>query len=105
MSEEKPCKECGTVFMAHQFPDGRFKRLCVPCDRAYQQEYRNRRKAAAEDRAAGRDPEFANKQRVRHATQQAIRSGKLIRQPCEECGDANSEAHHEDYSKPFDVKW
>ena len=35
----------------------------------------------------------------------ALRSGRLQKQPCVECGDVNSEAHHPDYSKPFDVVW
>lgn len=36
----------------------------------------------------------------------AIRSGKLIRQSCEECGNADKiQAHHDDYLKPLDVRW
>ncbi len=35
----------------------------------------------------------------------AIRDGRLVRQPCEVCGNEKSEAHHDDYSKPLDVKW
>lgn len=35
----------------------------------------------------------------------AIRDGKLERKPCEICGLEPSEAHHDDYSKPFDVRW
>lgn len=35
----------------------------------------------------------------------AIRDGRLKRQPCFVCGDENSQAHHEDYSKPLDVIW
>ena len=35
----------------------------------------------------------------------ALRLGDLVRQPCAKCGDADSEAHHEDYSKPLDVTW
>ncbi len=35
----------------------------------------------------------------------AIKSGKLARQPCCICGDPKVEAHHDDYSKPLDVRW
>jgi hypothetical protein len=35
----------------------------------------------------------------------AITNGILIREPCEICGDKKTEAHHDDYSKPLDVRW
>jgi len=35
----------------------------------------------------------------------AIRAGKLIRKPCEVCGSESAQAHHDDYSKPLDVRW
>ena len=34
-----------------------------------------------------------------------IKRGKIIKQPCVVCGNVNSEAHHEDYSKPLEVIW
>lgn len=34
----------------------------------------------------------------------AIRDGRLIRQPCEVCGEF-AQAHHDDYSKPLEVRW
>ncbi len=47
------------------------------------------------------DPE---KIRARSHLRQKIRSGKIIRLPCERCG-AKAHAHHDDYSKPLDVRW
>ena len=35
----------------------------------------------------------------------AIRAGTLERQPCEICGNARVEGHHEDYSLPLLVRW
>lgn len=35
----------------------------------------------------------------------AIRDKKIIRMPCEICGNKRSHAHHEDYSKPLEVRW
>jgi ribosomal protein S27AE len=43
--------------------------------------------------------------RARARVNYAIRTGKLVRQPCEICGDPKSQAHHEDYSKPLEVRW
>jgi ribosomal protein S27AE len=37
--------------------------------------------------------------------EKAIESGKLIRQPCERCGELKTDAHHEDYGKSLDVIW
>jgi hypothetical protein len=47
------------------------------------------------------DPE---KYKARSIINNAIAAGKITRQPCEVCGDPNTEAHHDDYSKPFDVR-
>lgn len=51
--------------------------------------------------------------------QAAVKSGRLVKQPCEVCGElpawtgepskpgayATVVAHHDDYSKPLDVRW
>lgn len=42
---------------------------------------------------------------ARTAVGNAIRDGRLLKEPCEICGDKDSQAHHEDYSKPLDVRW
>jgi hypothetical protein len=35
----------------------------------------------------------------------AVKLGALTRQPCEECGRVEVEAHHDDYARPLDVRW
>lgn len=45
------------------------------------------------------------KERARDKARKALRSGKLIRQPCEVCGSERVNAHHEDYDKPMDITW
>lgn len=39
------------------------------------------------------------------AVNNAVRDGRLARQPCEVCGKQKAQAHHDDYSKPLDVRW
>lgn len=34
-----------------------------------------------------------------------IKRGKLIPQPCEVCGNPEVQSHHDDYSKPLQVRW
>lgn len=34
-----------------------------------------------------------------------IRTGELVPQPCERCGESKTHAHHEDYTKPLEVTW
>lgn len=35
----------------------------------------------------------------------AIRSGQLVPQPCEQCGNTDVHGHHDDYDKPLEVRW
>lgn len=69
---------------------------------AYQQTPGGRQRAsAAKRRYIERNPV---KQRAHYLCSNAIRDGRLIRQPCEVCGGP-AQAHHDDYSKPLDVRW
>jgi hypothetical protein len=43
--------------------------------------------------------------RARGLVNKAVRSGKLVKQPCEFCARADVHAHHRDYSKPLEVIW
>ena len=48
---------------------------------------------------------YPERAKARVAVAQAIKRGQLVRQPCAQCGDTNSQAHHPDYSKPLLVEW
>ena len=48
---------------------------------------------------------FPQHHRARRIAFNAIRTGKLLRCPCEICGIIEVEAHHDDYTKPLMVRW
>lgn len=45
------------------------------------------------------------KKKAKTAVRSALKSGKLLKMPCQVCGNEKVHAHHEDYSKPLDVVW
>lgn len=58
-----------------------------------------------ERRKYGTDPDFRARKAARNAVGQKIRRGQMERGKCEVCGSTDTQAHHEDYGKPFDVRW
>lgn len=48
---------------------------------------------------------YKERYKCNNALNNAIRDGNVKREPCIECGNSNSQAHHEDYSKPLNVIW
>jgi len=61
----------------------------------YMRGYRERKRAL-----------YNSRSRVYHSVASALKSGKLVKGPCQICGiKENIEAHHEDYNKPLDVIW
>lgn len=51
------------------------------------------------------DPKNKIKISARAKANRAIKSGKLTRLPCEVCNIEPAEAHHDDYTKPLEIKW
>ncbi len=102
----KTCFKCKAVkpiteFYVHpQMGDGRLNK-CKQCTRRDVQENyrRNVEYYRAYDRARG----FRVYDPLKVAARSATR--KLPRQPCEVCGAEKTEAHHDDYTKPLDVRW
>lgn len=76
---------------------------------AYEHEYCKKpevkARKAEQARLRLRDPAQRHKHEARWAVRRAIQAGKLHRGPCEVCGAAQADAHHDDYSRPLDVRW
>lgn len=34
-----------------------------------------------------------------------LKRGKIQRGPCEVCGNPDTQSHHDDYSKPLEIRW
>ena len=123
----KTCFKCGaekplTGFYRHSAMGDGYLGKCKECtktdvsenyrkNRDYYAEYERNRFKRPERKCAAL--EYQRTRRKRHPLQyhahyavgNAIRDGRLIRQPCQVCGEEKSQAHHHDYSKPLDVHW
>lgn len=125
--KEKKCFRCGedkplSAFYKHkQIADGHLNK-CKECTKKdvqenyrsnidhyteyererYCREERKQQAATYQRNRRKRNPE---KYQAHNAVNNAMRDGRLERQPCEVCGSLISQAHHDDYSKPLDVRW
>lgn len=121
----KTCNKCGETKPLAEF----HKRLtskdghrghCKGCQKVIAKswcEANKERKAAAEKawRKANPDAVKTHRERkkerwpdkitARKAVSDAIRSGTLVRQPCEVCGSTEVHGHHDDYRQPLVVRW
>ena len=123
----KSCRRCGeakplTEFYAHKkMADGHLN-VCKECvknrvkthraendsvreyDRWRYQNHPDRKNRGKENskRYRAKNPE---KYKAHTMVNNAIRDGKITKQPCVVCGNLSVHAHHHDYSKPLDVTW
>jgi ribosomal protein S27AE len=65
-------------------------------------EKQKQQRQQAQERRRAKHPE---KYKARTMVANAVRDGRLIKQPCIKCGNLKVQAHHADYSKPLDVVW
>lgn len=100
--EWRECEHCQCIFPAIVSEIGRNGRgrycstLCSSHD--------NNLKGSAHPQWEG-GTNAPEKLHARQAFRRAINNGEIIRQPCLICGEPNAEGHHENYDKPFEVKW
>lgn len=118
----KTCRKCGKEKESHLFykqpnsKDGRDSR-CSECAKENAKRARNeriehyreydRKRGSRQDKGypseyRDRNP---NKYRSHNMVNNNIRSGNLVSQPCEICGETKTVAHHDDYLMPLNVRW
>ncbi len=68
----------------------------MPCHNAYMRAWRATHPQTDEQR---------RRSNARSYTHSLVRRGILVKQPCEQCGKADVESHHPDYSRPREVVW
>lgn len=61
-----------------------------------------KRKAQQMRESIARHPDRAcARRKIRHE----IEMGRIVRLPCEVCGEVKTHAHHDNYSQPLNVRW
>ena len=48
---------------------------------------------------------YPEKYKARYTLRNAVRLGKVTKGCCEVCGSQKVESHHDDYSKPLEIRW
>lgn len=119
------CKGCGATkpldeYYKHPTSAGGRRATCKPCLRTKAREYHVANRVARAERGAAwraKNPEkvarsarkwYANNRQkwlAHRRVRYAIETGRLVREPCECCGAVPVHAHHDDYSKPLEVRW
>tara|TARA_R110000803_G_scaffold163585_1_gene227256 strand:- start:41 stop:463 length:423 start_codon:yes stop_codon:yes gene_type:complete len=120
--ESKACFKCSETkplaeFYKHSaMADGRIGK-CKSCNKAdvianrlskveYYREYdRDRGSRQTSDYIKEYRAKYPNKYKAHGMVARAIRSGKLFRELCEVCSELDVHAHHDDYSKPLNIRW
>lgn len=110
------CKRCKqersrAEFSAHKkYADG-LNHWCKECFKDWKVTWmeRNRERVLRKNnermKAAYRTPEGHMKAIARSRLHNAVLYGKIERKPCEVCGDERVHGHHDDYTRPLEVRW
>jgi hypothetical protein len=119
----KKCFKCGktkplSAFYANSRMTDGYMGKCKECTKEdakrnrrekieYYREY-DRKRGNRQSPEYGKEyrSKYPNKYKAKTMVNNAIRDKKLFKEPCEVCGAVTSvHAHHDDYSKPLNVRW
>lgn len=100
------CDYCGKKYHTKLSAFIKRKRhfCCRDCYSRYREEFLP--KEEQHSFGTGHSQEERNKRRkAREVFNHYARDKHIEKQPCEVCGNIKSEAHHDDYNKPLEVRW
>lgn len=120
--KKKECFKCGKTkplvdFYKHKdMADGHLNK-CKDCGKSdvrsnrqknveYYRDYdRNRGSRQGKEYLSSYRERYPNKYKAHSTVSNAVRDGKLTKNPCEKCGEEPVHGHHDDYLKPLEVRW
>lgn len=73
--------------------------------REYNRRYRRKHEGISTKSSRQWRSKFPERARAHGILWKEIMKGTVVRQPCEVCGQGKAHAHHDDYSKPLEVRW
>lgn len=114
------CSKCGTAYERKPWQIRRRNYFCPDCrapggknrpgyhkdwGKTYYADPAVKARRAENQRRYNGNPDTRMAHEARWKVARAIEAGRLVRQPCEKCGNPKSHGHHDDYSKPLQVRW
>lgn len=111
------CNKCNVEYSPSERHIRKRQHICRKCENDYRSNHERKRTDAGNPikrkpkpssyykEIKVLNPVAALKMSVRSLTRHSIKAGKLVRLACEACHNPKTEAHHDDYAKPLDVRW
>ena len=99
------CDYCGNQYHTRKSHYSRSSKhfCCTECYSSYRKNIMSKEEHARFEKGMSQK-EKGKRVKARSSLNHYLRDNHLDRKPCEICGEI-AEAHHNDYSKPLDVKW
>lgn len=93
------CKSCRTIQLHNERPSNR------EANRSRAQRYRANHPERPISNALRNDAAKPKTAYARQVVRNEVKRGRMIRKPCEVCGESYTHGHHDDYDKPLTVRW
>jgi len=108
----KTCNKCGiekelTEFGRQRIKSDGFDCYCFNCRNKYRNQWYTKNRIKAKQHQIDWRKKNPEKYKAHIAVKQALIDGKLVRMPCEKCGNIKVQGHHDSYLEIrwLDVRW